>query len=526
MKNLLGPLFTALFISTAGPALAQLSLENSTHKEYRQYKSGKVVYRGGHYEVDVADGNALYWAGCESSIYWPGGGNILDIGCGIGSTGFVTFGNVYEGQLDTTPYLSVFDVAPARVIEPRRPELCILKAAPRSELRRPSKDFIDDSYGVYYNLHTNYVREYVISRYHQRRDYGKKKRVKFAEEIVPGTYHYQFPRLGNPELMTAVGSPLYAMPEGRLKKRKRWVGVNYTNTNSWRGGFMTLGIWKPNTITWQGINFSNTFAPVDSLYFSIRYMKSEKNPRSKVIYSNPNGESPASLFPAFVSGEDPRVLLKSVTEQEFTLPPIFRAGTKGVIELEIERVFQTGGVTYDYSTRRFQLPVMVLNRYSEYGDLRFPNGGKKTGLLDDFDQDGFNNMTEWILDSLADDPGSVPAQLTTEDHPAVVDNINNFFWWTMEPQYFGFSVLLKEATNPKVKQTLQRSKDLGRTWHTFRSDPDDWTVNRDFPDIRVESKVSVEDPDDPFQTIQVQPPGTETDLYRIKVTKKKKKKKK
>jgi hypothetical protein len=524
MKNLSGPLFMALFISTAGPALAQVTLENSTHKEYRQYKSGKVVYRGGNYDVNLTDGNGLYWAGCETSFYYPPA-DILALGCGIGSTGFVTFGNVYEGQLDTTPYLSIFDVAPARVVEPRHPELCILHAAPKSKLPRPSKDFIDDSYGVYYNLHTNYIREYVITRYRQSRDYGKKKRVRFAEEIVPGSYHYKFPRLDEPGLLATVASPIYAMPEGHLKKRKRWYGVNYTNTNSWRGGFMTLGIWKPNTITWEGIDFTNTFAAVDSLYFSFRYMKDERNPRSKVVYSNPYGESPASIFPAFVTGEEPRILLKSVVEQKFTLPPIFPAGTKGVIELEIERAFQTGGVTYDNSTRRFQLPVMVLNRYSEYRDLRFPNGGKKTSLLDDFDLDGYNNMTEWILDSLADDPVSVPDQLTTEDHPAVVDNTWGYIWWTMEPQYFGFSVLLKEATNPKVKQTLQRSKDLGKTWRTFRSDLD-WDVNRDFPDIRVESKVSVDDPDNPGQLIQVQPPGTETDLYRIKVTRKKKKKKK
>ncbi len=145
---------------------------------------------------------------------------------------------------------------------------------------------------------------------------------------------------------------------------------------------------------------------------------------------------------------------------------------------------------------------------------------KGVGLVGlEIDLDGYNNMTEWILDSLADDPVSVPAKLTTEDHPAVLG------LFVTEPQYFGFSVLLKEATNPKVKQTLQRSKDLGRTWRTFRSDLD-WEVKRDFPDIRVESKVIVDDPDNPGQRIYVQPPGTETDLYRIKVTRKKKKKKK
>ena len=190
------------------------------------------------------------------------------------------------------------------------------------------------------------------------------------------------------------------------------------------------------------------------------------------------------------------------------LPPVFPGGSTAVIELELDRAFQTGGVTYDFSTRKFQIPVKIVNRYSEYAELRFGNadGQKGTDLREDYDKDGFNNLNEWILDSRADDSTSVPRPIL-----ALPRNVGNLF----DPQpYFGFTFTKKRGTVPRVVQTLQRSTNNGRTWRKFVSDAS-WTVTETAEEIKVQSNFDdlLAIPVEP-----VQPPGTAGDLYRIKVT--------
>ena len=84
--------------------------------------------------------------------------------------------------------------------------------------------------------------------------------------------------------------------------------------------------------------------------------------------------------------------------------------------------------------------------------------------------------------------------------------------------YFGFRVKRKLDTDPTVTYTLQRSIDGGMTWTPFVSDAN-WTVTIDngfdatvagnlrFSDILVKSVVP-----------NTQPPGTDTDIYRVVVT--------
>ena len=127
------------------------------------------------------------------------------------------------------------DVIPALIIEPRRPDLCKLRAAPASDLPRPSTDFKDASYGLYYNLHEADVRESVITRYDSARTYGPDQRGKFEDEIVTGVYHYLFPRLGQSNLRVPISPVIYPMPEGYAKINNQKTGVQFIDNGNWSG---------------------------------------------------------------------------------------------------------------------------------------------------------------------------------------------------------------------------------------------------------------------------------------------------
>lgn len=506
-KTLSLPVFAALLASTMGPAQAEIGLYVSSEATYRQRRDKDPDFYGGKFTVDLGDGNAIFVGGCARPLYWPP--NIPLDPCPGGSTAYVLYGAPSANNLG--PYFWVTDVIPSFVVEPRRPELCLLKAAPASDLPRPYAGFKDDSLGLYYNLHDSAsVREYVITSYNFERTYKAGQRQKMESEVVPGVYHFSFPRLHDPVIRVPISPVIYPMPEGATEKNQQKVGVRIGTTNSWtKNGFMELSYIKPNVIQWSGFNPAIVYAGVDSLYFSMRFLSDPTNPRSPVSYYDPvRRETPASVFPSFVSGGDPRILLPTPFVDSFTLPPVFAGGTTAVIELELQRNFQTGGITYDFSNRKFQIPVIIVNRYSDYQEIRFQQETKKVGILEDNDGDGFNNLTEWINESRAEDPQSVPVNPT----PIYNDFVINSNFDVVDPEYFGFTVVKKRATRPAgVKQILQRSVNGGKTWKRMRTDAD-WLVTETATQIRVESKVV----SDAF--VPILPPGTEDHLYRVKVT--------
>ncbi len=506
-KTLSLPLVSALLASAVVPAEADVAMSLSSHKTYRQNSKGKTDFRGGSFEIGLRDGNTVRVGGCEWPYYVPA--NLLRV-CSGGSTGFILFGDPDDSF--GGPYFWFTEVIPALIIEPRRPELCVLKAAPASKLERPSSGFADSSYGLYYNLHQPDAIESIITRYDYSRTYKASQRTKFEDEIVPGVYHYSFPRLHNPVLRVPISPVIYPLPEGYAELNNQKTGVQIESTGRWtKSGFMELSYIKPNIIKWKGFSPSSTFPTVDDLHFSMRFLSNEKNPLSDITYVNPDtGESPASFFPTYVNGGDPKILLANPFVDSFTLPPIFKGGSKAVIELELDRGFQTGGITYDLSSRKFQVPVIVVNRYTEYAELRFGSTNKsKTGILDDYDNDGYNNLNEWILDSRGDDSASIPAAPIAQ-----ANNVTSYATTFLPPYpYFGFTVEKKRGTVPKVKYTLQRSTNNGKSWKEFVSDGN-WIVTETTDEIRVQSRF-----DDPFYPYTpVQPPGTAGDKYRVKIT--------
>lgn len=506
-KTLSLPVLAALIASTAGPARADIGLYLSSEATYRQKEDKAPGFYGGTFKAQLRDGAGNVVGGCARPLYWPP--NIPLDPCPGGATAYILFGTALESN--PGPYFWMSDVIPALVVQSRRPELCLLKAAPASDLPRPYAGFKDDSLGIYYNLlDPANVREYVITRYDFTRNYKANERQKLQREIVPGVYHFSFPRLNNPTVRVPISPVIYPMPEGLAEKNQQKEGVRIGDSQNWtKSGFMELSYIKPNIIQWSGFDPAVVHAGVDTLYFSMRYLSNPDDPTATVSYYDPvRREQPASVFPSYVSGSDPRIQLATPFINTFTLPPVFRSGTTAVIELELQRAFNTGGVSFDLSNRKFQIPVMIVNRYSEYQGLRFPETSKKTELLDDYDNDGFNNLTEWILGSRGEDPQSVPVNPVPSAHADVINSNGEI----VDPAYFGFTVIKQRQTRPNnIRQILQYSTNGGKTWKRMRTDAN-WLVTETGGEIRVESQIYVD-----FFT-QVQPPAAVGHIYRMKIT--------
>ncbi len=538
IKTLSLPLISAMLASAGLPANAQIALELSSRASYRQYQGADTMsFTGGSFDINFRDGSVISIGGCDFVQYYPPG---FFIGpCSTGTTGFLTSGTI-DGATLAYPYLLVTSVNPALAVAPRHAELVKLTAAPASGLPRPAGGFTDHSASLYFNLNTaGSIREYILTRYDSTRAYAKGQNEKFQEQIVPGVYHYSFPRLGNPILPAAITATIYPMAEGFAKHNNVEQGFKFTNVNGnqfSKNGFVELSYIRPNLIKWNPLSPGVVFPGADSLFFSIRVMSDQSNPKSPTVLVDRYSGKQQAIFPAFTNDGDPRVLLASPLVSQITTPPVLAGGTKGVMELQLGRSFQTGGVTYDFSDRKFQIPVVVVNRYSEYQELVIGNSNK-SDILTDTDGDGYNNLNEWILDSSAVDANSIPAAPVAASVATLYDL--DYFTFTgrvriVRDQYYGFTIDEKLETQPGVVYTLQRSKDNGKTWTKFVSDAD-WTVRkvRLAPGARsvkanspkriqiwVESKYNTAGAliTLPGFELQGEPPGTQNDLYRVKIT--------
>ncbi len=543
-KTLPLPVMCVIAALAMKPLDAQIVFALSSEKTYRQ-DNGNISFKGGTFDVGLSDGYVVSILGCDDPDYYPPG--TYNGICFPGTAGLLSDGNIGSATIQR-PYLVITELSPAAAIAPRFPDLVSLVAAPASSLERPSGGFTDTSASVFYNLHTpGSIREYDLTGYFLNRQYNSNQRGKFENEIVSGSYYYSFPRLGMPTLSAPISAIIYDMAEGFQKLNNQTKGVKFTrvNKNSMLKGFMEMSYSRPNEFQWQGITSSNTYAMADKLYFSLRAMRNPSNPQnSDVIRSS-------AVFPPFITGAEnsSRVQLKTPYVTSFITPPIIPSGTKAIAELEIERNFKTGGVTYDFSRRRFQIPVIVVDRFSEYIERNL-NSKKDKGLLADPDKDGYNNLTEWILESDSSETGSIPKMPVAASYQAVDYLGRN----TPLLSYYGFNVTIKEGTNPKVTYTLQRSLDQGKSWANFKTgfyypdgsysvtakeqeidrfgniiEPITWVVKkvRTFErgmetfQIQVRSGIISYASNNNYQ---LEPPGTQGHLYRVKILLKKKSK--
>lgn len=494
-------LISLLLAAATLPAAAGVRIDFETEKTYRQDSTG-VNFRAGEFNVNLRDGAVTYDGGCKGASYFPP--NLI---CTLGATGFVSFGNVDpDNPAPEDLYYQISAISPAVSIEPRREDLCILRAAPASKLERPLPGFIDTSFAVYYNISpgSNSIREYIVTRYSFNRSYADVSGGELmTAEVVPGVYNFSFPRLTRPDLLVALPTVHYPIPEGYTKVSNIRQGVRFNYPNVFNdGGFAVLDPKKIPTVKWEGLTRSLLAVGSDKLYFSVRFLEDEADSLSEVEYNDGAG-IPQAIFPNVSSGADPRVLLANPLVTSYTLPPIIKSGLKGVIELELVRSLSKTGVAYDNSSRKFQIPVHFGDHYVEFAQKTFGNNKVNTAALEDFDADGFNNLTEWVLDSSPANKSAIPVA-----PKAVANRLTN-----LSTAYFGFTVAKKKGLIPDVVYTLKRSIDAGLNWTTMVTDAN-WTVTDTAASIKVQSKIK----SPPTTGPQVQPPGTAAHLYRVDIT--------
>ena len=508
LKTLSLPLWAAIFVSAASQAPGQVNLNLVTQKAFRQYSKTDVQFLAGEFQIELSDGNATYQ--CADFAYFP-----PSPPCPDGATGFLGFGNPDPNLPDPPTYYMVTGITPAILVDPLRPDFCLLKAAPASALKRPQPGFVDRSFSLFYSIAPGSVsiREYPITRYVYERTYlNASGGRRMANEIVPGVYHFSFPRLDRPTIPVAIPITHYPIPNGYQKIGNTATGVRFNGIKRFESdGFVRIDKNWIQTFKWEGNGINYIYPGADKLYFSIRNLRNPLNAKSNVIYTNANG-IPISIFPNVVSGADPRVLLDNPLVTSYVMPPLVATGTRGVVELELVRDATTNGVTHDISTRRYQLPVYFVDQYSEFKKRAFFRKTTATGLLDDFDGDGYNNLTEWVLESRANDKGSIPRMPVPRYQPPVLDGDR-----VAIPGFWYFLVDKRKGLFPAVRYALQRSKDNGRTWVNFTGDAY-WNLidNEDEIGIVGDEVGTVGEVLDPNE--EALPPELADDLYRVKIT--------
>jgi hypothetical protein len=504
--------FSLLFASLAAsvaPA-ADIGFDLTTRKTVRQNPTA-VVFRDGYFQMRFHDGVFFYGGVCSPSPVWfppsvPPGPN-----CPLGATGFVSTGPISAnwGSPDPDTYWEVTTIQAAAYIEPFAANKISLIAAPASTLQRPTAPFEDASFSMFYNVGvaSTDVREYRIANYGFNYNYGEvdafgdvvpsaaQEKV-MDDQIKQGIYNFTFPRVNYPDLKAAFAARYYPIPEGYRTIHNQKTGVKFTYPNIFDANGFALINSKDlkNPVKWQGISTNNAFPTFDKLYFSIKNLNDTANPNSESLET--------AIFPAFTSpSAATRILLQTPFISSYLLPPIIPAGEKGVIELELQRAATSNGVIYDRSSRRYQIPVYFGDHYEAYRQLTFKTAVLNTGYDDDYDMDGFTNIAEWILKSVANNRGSIPVAPVPKSYTT----------GGTTGTYFGFNVFKNLDAIPVVEYTITRSVNGGLTYTQMVTDAN-WTVIDTPTAIRIESNVKVAGK-------PVAPPGTSTHKYRIGVKK-------
>lgn len=433
--------------------------------------------------MDVRDGVAVYTAGCEFPFFTFATGI-----CAPGTTGWVSRGIENDPLLaGLGPYFTIRSISPAILLRPFDPLSVRLVAAPPSLLPRPLIGFEDQSISVFFDLTTNFIRQYSISSYAFGREYSAGERTRFDGEVVPGTYRYNFPRINSTTIPVVLEVNQFPMLDGYRKINNQPRGLRFTNV-TYDDGFAVLDPFALNTLKWEG-NTTSYIAPgLDIAYLSIKRLEDPSDP-----LSDPDlGAIP--LFPSFDGAFEARVLLPNPLDTSFILPPNFvLPGETGVIDLEFVIYRPTSSLIYERSTRRFRMPVKVTDPFEGFITASLPPGATTAQKASsfDYDGDGMSNFDEWVFGSNPASSNSVPVaptvsmkSPTTPAGPSAglfsVQNTLN-----TAPQG-ALEYKVSKLTNPvpKLKYAIEYSADMV-TWTAITSTNPDWTLVETLDEIKV-----------------------------------------
>jgi len=494
---------------SAGAAHAQtstlaFSFEANSVANYRQTPLS-TNFEGGTFGLNVRDGNFVYVAGCDAPFFFN-----PSPGCPPGASGFVSRGLQNDPLLTGRgPYFSVTEIAAALILNPFDAQSARLIAAPPSLLPRPQLGFEDRSISVFFNLLTNFIRQYPISVYSFQREYAAGERARFDGEVVPGTYRYNFGSLQNPIVPVVLEVNQFPMLDGFRKVNNQPRGLRFTNV-TYDDGFAVLDPFALNTLTWEGNTISFISPQADVAYLSIKPLADPTDPLSDPLLYDGLGEvvesPPGSfnfipnptlpLFPNFSGPNAARVLLPNPLNTSFILPPNFvEAGETGVVDLEFVVFRPTSNLIFESSIRRFRLPVKVLNPFDGFilGALPLNTTALQRSADFDFDGDGVSNFTEWVFGSDPAKRASVPPSPGVRlsggaPAPAPLAGTQQLSRTQSETQSTTSSLEYRvpKLTNPvpKLKYAIEHSTDMV-TWTEIKSGDPNWILQETHKEIKV-----------------------------------------
>ena len=376
-------------IALSPAANADVAMALSANRTYTQTNAFNLNFEGGELDLLFVDGAYAIDAICPrngSAVFY----NPTEIPpCQIGATGFVTSGDLNgDGVRDDSSYWSITEIQGAQAVEPSRPELVQLYAAPPSKLPRPLDAFRDETTVVFYNIRTPNVSQFDLTQYHMERIYGPGTGDlrRMNEEIVTGQYVFTFPRITMPDQNPVAYAVTITPSLNALDPSNRTqAGFRFT-TGSWNNEYYQMDPRLINRIRWTG-NDRTIVRAGDQMYFSIL-----------------NSAETAIVFPPTVP-ENP-VRLANPTVQAYNMPPFFFVvGDEGVMNLEYNRFLRSSGVSFDGSDRDFRAKVLFVDTYGGYSQTALPAGTSKRDRspTGDADHDGMTNAEEYGFQQLTNE---------------------------------------------------------------------------------------------------------------------------
>lgn len=444
---------------------------------YRQV-AGAGIFEGGTFGITVDDGNAFF-DGCDAPFFYT-----PSPPCPLGATGYISRGIENDPELNGNgPYFSITEIAPALLLLPFAPQKALLVSAPPSLLPRPLLGFEDRSLSVFYNLQTNFIRQYPLTAYTYRRSYTAAERDRFDGEVVPGTYRYNFASLNSATIPQVLEVNQFPMIDGYRKVNNQPRGFRFLNVTFDADGFALLDPLLINTLVWEGNTTSYISAASDDLYLSIKELTNPLDPLSP-----PNLTAP-TLFPGFSANVDSRVILPSPLDTSFVLPPNFvKPGETGILDMEFIINRPTSPLVFESATRRFRMPVRMINNFPSIMQASAPPGttAQQLSADADLDGDGVNNFTEWAFGSnptLADSlPSSPSVRMVSSGGPALLELTGE----TGSTSVLEYSVPKVKNPVPRLKYSIEYTQDL-ETWTTINADDTEWVLVDGVGELKVTS---------------------------------------
>jgi len=153
----------------------------SVDKAFYQQDAFRLDFDQGRFDVRIRDG-FVFLAPCafDPSLF----SIEPNLACPLGTTGLIATGDVDgDGFRDDSLYWSIDSVVRALIIEPARPDLVTLLAAPPSKLPRPLPAFIDDSLVIFYNIFRTDMEQLDVTRYFMTIRYGSVPQVETTNTL-------------------------------------------------------------------------------------------------------------------------------------------------------------------------------------------------------------------------------------------------------------------------------------------------------------------------------------------------------